>query len=573
MNAPRFEGNEQTMVILGLSPIVHESAVGVIVDGRLVAAAAEERFTRVKNAGGFPHHSLRHVLAKAGITAADVDHVAYAALPFTRERVRDVVGYAKNIAYVAQATDRVQHKLRHLLNYTRNLVLHSDFQTWGGNQRVIRAGLAEYGLADKMVFVDHHLSHVACAYYASGFDRCLAVSLDGYGSGQAGSFYLAEGGKLKLLSPIPYPHSLGTFYRRVTKALGFKPNRHEGKIVGLAAFGDPSKLYAEVRSRFDLDHEDFFRFKSAADPLYERAIVDRYSREDIAAAYQRVLEDVATLFVSKWVRKTGVKHVACAGGVFANVKMNQRIMEIPEVEQLFIFPAMSDGGVGVGAALALYSDLRGLEPARLPNVYLGPDYTEAQLERALAASGLPFRRSPNVESDIAELLVQNKVVARFDGAMEFGPRALGNRSILYPALEPEVNKWLNARLKRTEFMPFAPVTMDEHAGALYENIDRVRYTAQFMTVTTDCTARMKKESPAAVHVDGTARPQLVTSESNPSMHRILAEYHRRTGIPTLINTSYNMHEEPIVCSPEDAVRAFQDGRLEVLALGNFLVGA
>jgi carbamoyltransferase len=561
------------MVILGLSPTVHESAVGVVVEGRLVAAAAEERFSRIKNDGGFPHRALRYVLERAGITAKEVDHVAYAALPFTKERMRDVIGYAKNVAYVAQATDRAEHKLRHLLNYTKNLVLNSDWQTWGGGQRKVRAGLAEYGLAEKMVFVDHHLSHVACAYYTSGFDRCLAVSLDGYGSGQAGSFYLAEGGKLRLLSPIPYPHSLGTFYRRVTQALGFKPNRHEGKIVGLAAFGDPSKLYAEIRSRFDLDHEDFFRFKSAADPLFEKHLVDRYSREDIAAAYQRVLEDVATLFVSKWVRKTGVNKVVCAGGVFANVKMNQRIMEIPELEQVFVFPAMSDGGVGVGAALALYSDLRGLEPARLPNVYLGPDYSSRQLEDALRASGLPFRHSKHVEADIADLLVANKVVARFNGGMEFGPRALGNRSILYPALEPDVNKWLNARLKRTEFMPFAPVTLDDHANELYENIDRVRYTAQFMTVTTDCTPLMKQQSPAAVHVDGTARPQLVKEEINPSLHRILREYHQRTGIPTLINTSYNMHEEPIVCSPEDAIRAFQDGRLEVLAMGDFIVGA
>src|SRR5688572_12935436 len=415
------------MVILGLSPTVHESAVGVVVEGRLVAAAAEERFSRIKNDGGFPHRALRYVLAKAGVTARDVDHVAYAALPFTKERMRDVIGYARNVAYVAQATDRAEHKLRHLLNYTRNLVLNSDWQTWGGGQRRIRAGLTEYGLAEKMVFVDHHLSHVACAYYTSGFDRCLAVSLDGYGSGQAGSFYLAEGGKLRLLSPIPYPHSLGTFYRRVTQALGFKPNRHEGKIVGLAAFGDPSKLYGEVRARFDLGHEDFYRFKSAADPLFEKHLVDRYSREDIAAAYQRVLEDVATLFVSKWVRKTAVDKVVCAGGVFANVKMNQRIMEIPELEQVFVFPAMSDGGVGVGAALALYSDLRGLEPARLPNVYLGPEYSSRQLEDALRASGLPFRHSKHVEADIADLLVANKVVARFNGGMEFGPRALGNR--------------------------------------------------------------------------------------------------------------------------------------------------
>src|SRR5262249_45886831 len=370
------------MVIIGLAPILHESAVGVVAGGRLVAAAAEERFSRIKNDGGFPHRALAYVMGRAGITARDVDHVAYAALPFHRERLMDLSHFARNVVYVAGAADQLRHKLAHLLNYGRGIALYSDWQTLGGTQRRIRRELAKHGLADKMVFVDHHLAHVASAYYTSGLDRCLAVSLDGYGSGRSGSFYLAEGGKLRLLASIPYPHSLGTFYRRVTQALGFKPNRHEGKIVGLAAFGDPTKLYAEVRARFDLDHEDYFRFKSAQDPFWEKHLVDRYDRADIAAAYQRVLEDVATLFVGKWVRRTGVDAVGCAGGVFANVKMNQRIMELPEVRELYVFPAMGDGGVGVGAALALTADLRGLTPERMPHVYLGPSYSDRDIEGA-----------------------------------------------------------------------------------------------------------------------------------------------------------------------------------------------
>lgn len=560
-----------SMIIVGLSPIVHESAVGVLVDGKLVAAAAEERFTRVKNQGGFPHRALQYVLARAGVSPRDVDYVAYAALPFTQERLRDLVGYGANVLYLAQVPDRVLNKVSHLANYTRALLFNKEWATWGGSQRKIRAALAEYGLADKLVYVDHHRAHCASAYYASGFDRCLVVSLDGYGSGQAGSFYLAEGGKLTLLASIPYPHSLGTFYRRVTQALGFKPNRHEGKIVGLAAFGDPNKLHDEIFQRFDLTHEEYYRFKNGQDPLYEKRLVGRYRREDIAAAYQKVLEEVATYYIAKWVRRTGVTKVACAGGVFANVKMNQRVAEIPEVQEVFVFPAMGDGGVGVGAAYALHADLVGLEPARLGHVYLGPEYTEAEMERALRNAGLPFRRAADVETEIVEHLVNNRVVCRFHGAMEFGPRALGNRSILYPAVDPAVNKWLNDRLRRSEFMPFAPVSLDRKASELYVNVDRVRYTAQFMTITTDCTDLMKRQSPAAVHVDGTARPQLVNEEINPSMNKILEGYYARTGIPTLINTSFNMHEEPIVCSPEDAIRAFQDGDLEVLALGPFLV--
>ncbi|MFO0615156.1 MAG: carbamoyltransferase C-terminal domain-containing protein [Polyangiaceae bacterium] len=556
------------MIIVGLSPTAHESACGILVDGKLVAAAAEERFTRVKNQGGVPARALEWCLRQAGVTSRDVDHVAYAALPFMKERARDLVGFGKNLVFVAQATDNAQRKLAHLANYAKNLAFNSD---WRGKESVILDELKAFDLDKKLVFVDHHQSHCAAAYYTSGFDRCLVISLDGYGSGQAGSFYLGAGGKLTLLSPIPYPHSLGTFYRRVTQALGFKPNRHEGKIVGLAAFGDPSRLYDEVMARFDLEHPDYYRYKSSQDPFFERQLAANYPREDVAAAYQRVLEDVATKYVRRWVERTGVTKIACAGGVLANVKMNQRFMEIPGVEELFVFPAMSDGGVGVGAAFALHADLVGKQPERLEDVYLGPGYTDAEIETELARSGLSYRRTDDVEREIVDHLVNDQVVARFNGRMEFGPRALGNRSILYPAKDPSVNKWLNDRLKRTEFMPFAPISLAERADDLYENIGRIRYTAEFMTCTTNCTKQMRDQSPAAVHVDGTARPQLVSERINPSVYKVIKGYEARTGIPTLINTSYNMHEEPIVCSPDDAIRAFKDGGLGVLALGNFIV--
>jgi carbamoyltransferase len=558
------------MIIVGLSPTAHESALGILVDGRIVAAASEERFSRVKNQGGFPTRALEFCLKKAGVEPKEVDHVAYAALPFHKERLRDVVNYGQNVRYVASADGSAKSRIFHLANYARALAKNDNWLT-GKNEQLIRGALKSFGLERKLVFVDHHLAHCASAYFASGFDRTLVVSLDGYGSGNAGSFYLGEGGKLHLLTAIPYPHSLGTFYRRVTQALGFTPNRHEGKIVGLAAFGDPSKLYDLIRARFNFDHDDYYRFTSAQDPFFETELARHHSREDIAAAYQKVLEDVAVHYVKKWLAKTGASTVACAGGVFANVKMNQRIMEIDGVEQIFVFPAMSDSGVGVGAALALHSDLAKAEPYRLSDVYLGPSYSDTEIERALRASGLAFWRSSNVVDEIVDRLVKNKVVARFGGAMEFGPRALGNRSILYPAIEPEVNKWLNERLRRTEFMPFAPISLAERADELYVNIGRARHAAEFMTVTTDCTPRMRAESPAAVHVDGTARPQLVRFESNPTVHRILRRYEERTKIPTLINTSFNMHEEPIVCSPEDAIRAFKDGNLEVLALGDYLV--
>lgn len=561
------------MVILGLSPTVHESAVGIVVDGQIVAAASEERFTRRKNQGGFPHRSLQFVMKQAGVTSKEVDHVAYAALPYSKERTVDLRDYFDNVRYTAGCGGKLKHRALHFLNYSRNLLVNKEWQSWGGTQRRMIKDLEEYGLANKLTYVDHHLSHVASAYYASGFDTALAVSLDGYGSGASGSFYLAKDGRLSLLTRIPYPHSLGMFYRRLTQGLGFEPNRHEGKLVGLAAYGDPQKLYQRIASRFDLSQSDYYRFRDGQNALFEREIVDSYSPEDIAAAYQKVLEDVAEHYIRLYVKKHNVNKVVAAGGVFANVKLNQRIAAIPEVEEVFIFPAMGDGGVGVGAALALTAELYELTPQRLTNVYLGPSFSDADIEKALKAVGLDFHYCPEIENNIAHLIAGGKVVARFEGRMEFGPRALGNRSILYKATDSTINQSLNARLKRTEFMPFAPASLAGSGNELYQAISKANHAAEFMTITFDCTSRMRQEGPAAVHVDGTARPQLVSEEINRSFYRTLKHYKSLTGLSTMINTSFNVHEEPIVCTPEDAIRSFLSARLDYLAAGPFLVGA
>jgi carbamoyltransferase len=279
---------------------------------------------------------------------------------------------------------------------------------------------------------------------------------------------------------------------------------------------------------------------------------------------------VASAYVGHYVRKTGIRNIVLSGGVVANVKLNQRLKEIDGVERIFVHPNMGDGGCGTGAALLEFA---GAPPLSKPlsDVFWGPSYDGDEIVEALQRAQLRFDRYQPIEPKIAALIASGKVVARFNGRMEYGPRALGNRSILYHAREPEVNQWLNQRLGRTEFMPFAPATLYEQRHECYRNIDGAEYAAQFMTITFDCTERMKRESPAAVHVDGTARPQLVTPTSNPSFYRIISEYHKLTGIPSVINTSFNMHEEPIVCTPDDAIRAFLQGNLDYLAIGEYLV--
>jgi len=274
--------------------------------------------------------------------------------------------------------------------------------------------------------------------------------------------------------------------------------------------------------------------------------------------------------VTYWLKKTGMRKVAVSGGVHANVKLNQRIREIAGVEEVFVYPNMGDGGCGTGAAM-LASGGSPFTGRPFENVYFGPHYSEAEIAGELRKAGLAGERVEGIEERVAELLTENHIVGRFDGRMEYGPRALGNRSILYPARDPEVNQWLNQQLGRTEFMPFAPAALADEGHRLFKNLRGCEKTAEFMTITFDCTDEMKRSCPAAVHVDGTARPQLVSERTNQQFARILRAYHDRTGIPAVINTSFNMHEEPIVCSPSDAVRAFLLGRLDYLAIGPFLV--
>jgi carbamoyltransferase len=290
---------------------------------------------------------------------------------------------------------------------------------------------------------------------------------------------------------------------------------------------------------------------------------------DVAAAWQHVLEVVATNLVRHWVRETGCTSVVLSGGVTANVKLNQRIHELAEVERTFVYPNMGDGGCGTG--LAMLWSLGGKTRPTIRDAYYGPSYTPAEIKTELEKAGLRYDAPANLTAEVARRIHAGEVIGRFDGRMEYGPRALGNRTILYHAREPEVNQWLNKRLGRTEFMPFAPVTLYEARDQCYVNVEGAEHTAEFMTITFDCTDFMKKSCPAAVHVDGTARPQLIKRELNPGYYDILKEYEKLSGIPCLINTSFNMHEEPIVCSPNDAVRAFLLGNLDGLAIGPFYV--
>lgn len=602
------------MNVLGISPLDKDATVSLMENGRVVFAAGEERFSRIKLQDGFPMRALQAGLAYTGMRLEEIDVVAYPFFDWQHETAL----FTANIQHeqeflettpigdtdqkIAEALTKVPSRTfsipglndpnekmeKRLLNrvfyrlvgsegvLSRN-VAKRESQAWSRDtvtyhkawQEELERNLQEFGLLQKLKRYDHHLAHSAAAYFAGPFDRALVVTLDGYGSGLAGSICIGEAGRIKRIHKLEYPHSLGSFYESVTSSLGFKPSRHEGKIVGLAAYGDPNILLEVLLSRFQQE-EGNFRILESNNIYFSRRLSALFPKIDVAAAYQRALEIVATSYIRHYVKQTGVTAVVLAGGVAANVKMNQRIFEIPEVDHIFVYPNMGDGGCGTGAAfLAAQRSLQ--EHHAYESVYFGPQYSDADIVRELRAENLLFEHLEPIEPQIAQLIHAGRVVARFNGRMEYGPRALGNRSILYRATEPDVNQWLNHQLGRTEFMPFAPATLFEERHRCYEQIDGAEVSAQFMTVTFNCTTFMKRMCPAAVHVDGTARPQLVRQETNPSFHHILREYYRLSDIPSLINTSFNMHEEPIVNSPKDAVRAFLQGNIDYLAIGNFLV--
>lgn len=605
------------MRVLGISPLDKDSTASFVEDGKVVFACGEERLSRTKLQDGFPERAIRLGLERTGWSPESIDQVAYAF--FDTQGESRLINHSMKIdseRYRAQDTAESLNRLKSLAESGYQIdrtvkipgieheddefvpkkpwakaavyraILTSPRADWLAHRKGMRewteaaikehtlrnaeleAGLKAFGWKDKLKRHSHHNTHAANAFYTSGMDEALVVTLDGYGSGNAGGIYQGGPTGIRNLIRFSFPNSLGQFYEHVTSALGFKPSRHEGKIVGLAAYGNKELLSPVLLDRFKLDDGDIV-MRAAGNYLFARALAETYSKRDVAAAYQNVLEVVATRTVAWWIKKTGVKKLVMSGGVHANVKLNQRLREIAGVEEIFVYPNMGDGGCGTGAAMMAFDPEVRWGP--LENVYYGPDYSEQEIADALKRNGLLAERMDNIEEQVAELLSQDAIIGRFNGRMEYGPRSLGNRSVLYPPKDPAVNQWLNQQLGRTEFMPFAPAALASEAHKLFHNLKGCEKAAEFMTVTFDCTDEMKQKCPAAVHVDGTARPQLVSEKTNPSFHRILKRFHELTGIPALINTSFNMHEEPIVCSPDDAIRAFLLGNLDYLAIGDFLV--
>ncbi len=566
------------MVILGIST-GHDAGAALVVDGKIVSAINEERMNRKKMYWGFPTLSIAETLRVAGVLPRDVELVAIAGTSSTRAKPLEFgyesVGFFRTFFAELSATPLTGLLMGTELGTkaTRKVFETSIFR----GTAAIESVLKEMDIVAPVEFVDHHLCHAASAYFTSGWNDCLSLTLDGSGDGYCSRVYDCADGKMKLINSIPAYHSPGFYYCYVTHLLGFIALRHEGKVTGLAAFGNPEKTREIFARRIGYDSKKFSFVNKGGWLQAELRVLDRllkpYSREDIAAGIQSYFEDIVTRFAVDAVQKSGARKIALSGGVFSNVRLNQEVWDRTRVEDVFVFPNMGDGGLAAGAAFDAYARREpAYRPYRLSDVYVGSDFSEVEMERAIKTSGFPYKRVGRVEPAIAKLLAEGKIVARFNGKMEYGPRALGNRSILYHCGDRSVNQWLNEQLNRTEFMPFAPVMLKEDAGEYLVSYHPDRsFAAEFMTITYRVTPKCRDRAPAITHVDSTARPQIVTEAINPSYYHIVNEYKKLTGLAVLVNTSFNMHEEPIVRTPDEALKAFEQSRIHALAMGPFLI--
>jgi len=536
------------MVILGICGGIrsghHDPAAVLYRDGKLVAAAEEERFLRIKHSEGrLPENAVRYCLAQAGISMRDVDALAY--------------GYA--------TVPGMDKRLRDYFNL-------------------------KFGYCPEVRLVRHYMAHAASAYRVSGFSDAMVLSADVSGDSVSTLLSFGKGSEIKVIKSVPRPNSLGIFYSILTQILGFQRDNDEYKVMGLASYGkqevDLSWLLKFGGGEYRLNYEEYMvsvgpnqAFPSKQEGIYSDRLVQRLGvprlkeepltqkHMDLAFSAQKTLERAVIDLVSWLHEQTGSRNLCIAGGVGLNCVMNQRLLALPFVDRIYVQPAASDAGTAIGAALEVLAE-RGVQPETMEHVYTGPSFSDEEIEKALQSFKVSYRREEDVCRFAAEKLAQGCIVAWFQGAMEFGPRALGNRSILADPRDPAMKDRINATIKfREDFRPFAPAVLEESVEEYFS--DGVK--SPFMTLTFDVRREKQAQIASITHVDGTARIQTVSRETNPRFHRLISEFGKLSGVPMVINTSFNVKGQPIVCTPRDAVSTFFMTGMDHLVLGDYVL--
>ena len=569
--------------ILGLNAFHGDAAAALVIDGELVAAAEEERFNRIKHVAGFPALAAAWCLRDAGLEPRALDHVAIGRDPRANlgPKVRQTARRLRNPRYVVE-------RLRSMRSVT------------GTKDELARAlSTPPDALRAEFHRVEHHLAHAASAFFVSPFDEAAVLTLDGFGDFASALLAHGRGNRLEVLDRVTFPHSLGIYYTAITQWLGFPKYGDEGKVMGLAPYGDPEVHRERMRELvrldglFELDLDYFThhvqgvdmtwaagsptigrifssRLEDAFGPAREPGSELAKHHEDVAAALQAVLEEAYLHLVREAHRRTGTANLCLAGGVALNAVANGRIRPETPFEEVYVQPAAGDSGIAVGAAYHVWNNELGRPRGFvMEHAYTGPHYSDDECAQALREAGLEPERLDDdaLFRTVAERIADGDVVGWFQGRMEFGPRALGNRSIVTDPRRHDMKDTLNARIKHRErFRPFAPSVLAEKAGEWYEQ----DYTSPFMILVYKTRPEKRGEIPAVNHVDDTGRLQTVEERVAPRYHRLIAEFARLTGVPIILNTSFN-ENEPIVMTPREAVETFLKTRMDVLVLGNNLV--
>jgi len=586
------------MRIIGISAFYHDSAAALIENGRIVAAAQEERFTRKKHDASFPRNAVRFCLEAADAELSEIDHVAFYDKPFLKfERLLET--------YVALAPHGF-HSFRMAIPLW---VKEKLFQ-----KSLLRKKLWEIDedfASEKLLFAEHHLSHAASAFYPSPFDKAAVLTMDGVGEWATTSAAIGEGDHLEIFQEIHFPHSLGLLYSAVTYYIGFKVNSGEYKVMGLAPYGQPKYAQLILDHLIDLKPDGSFRLdmsyfdyctgltminerfaKLFGQPVRSSNQLLTQFHMDVAASIQCVLDQAVLYLTRSLANRSSARNLCLAGGVALNCVTNGKVLRDGKFERLWIQPAAGDAGGAIGAALAAFHQFRGgprsiAATDGMSGALLGPEFSQNEIERRLTACGARFAVLGDDEmiETTAQALSDQLAVGWFQGRMEFGPRSLGARSILGDPRSPTMQKALNLKVKyRESFRPFAPAVLREDVADWFEfDLDSpymlivadVRKEKQHAMsaeeqtlVGIDKLNVVRSEIPAVTHVDYSARIQTVTAEINPRFHRLLTQFKARTGCPVLVNTSFNVRGEPIACTPEDAFRCFMGNELDLLAIGN-----
>lgn len=564
-----------SMVILGISCFYHDAAACILKDGDVIAAAAQERFSRKKHDNGFPKQAINFCLNSLGIAANEVDIVTFYEKPIIKfERILS------------------QH-LQHFPKSNKTFI--ESMGSWLDEKLRLKKLLSEeLNYNGKVQFVPHHMSHAASSYFLSNFSKSAIVTIDGVGEWATTTVGFGEDNRVKIEKEIRFPHSLGLFYSTITAYLGFRVNNSEYKVMGLAAYGNRDKYKPEMDLLIKLNNDGSYTLNMKyfdytwSDHMPSKNLVSLLGKptrnsdqrinsfhKNVAAAAQVKLEQAVFNLLTEAYKRYKTKNLCLAGGVALNSVMNGKIVKRTPFKNIYIPPDPGDGGGAIGAALHTHKQITTKKSLKNFSVYLGPEFFWYEIEKVLKKNNLKFSLITDKNKlldKVANMLIKEKVIGWFQGRMEWGPRALGARSILASAKTEKMRDIINAKVKKREmFRPFAPVILEEYIDDYFEAKNQPTSLSKYMLTVLPFREKGKKEAPATVHVDGTGRPQSIARDDNPLYYDLIKLYMKKTGTPILVNTSFNVRGEPIVCTPEEAINCFQGTEIDILVIDNYLI--